>query len=268
MMRKSTINRVTKFALILFGIWPNASCIMFCRIFWTVTIAMILICHYLYIVKNYSYDNIFNLLESVSTFLGFLKLMFKFGLFWFNQRIFDKVLTMMAEDWNECTNSDVEIHEILNKEKISNYITNMIITLHTVLVIFYGISIILDNVDIANYTSYDLPHIYKAVMPFSINTQGAYKVVLILEWLHLIMTSWGMGIINALLLILILHVGGQINILCSWLAELMSKADTGKSVIILMTEKIIRKHQKIIYFAKISKVCIRSSRSYNLQQTR
>lgn len=109
---------------------------------------------------------------------------------------------MMAQDWNDCTKSDIEMHEAMNKAKISNYIANAIMTLHTVVVLFYGIDVILANVDVTNSTI-DLPHIYKAVVPFSINTQYMYKIVLIVELVHLITCSWGLGILNALLLILV-----------------------------------------------------------------
>lgn len=109
---------------------------------------------------------------------------------------------MMAEDWNDCTKSDIEMHEAINKAKMSSHIANAIMTLHTIVVLFYGIGIILDNVDITDRTI-ELPHIYKAVVPFSINTQYTYKILLIVELMHLITCSWGMGILNALLLILV-----------------------------------------------------------------
>ncbi|GAB1863066.1 Odorant receptor [Camponotus japonicus] len=247
MTYKSTINRTTKFALILFGIWPNISCLTFCRIFWTVTILMVLFCHYLYFLTHYHSDDVFDLMDCFTSFLGFLKLMIKFAFFWLNQRLFDEILTMMAEDWNDCK-SDIEMHEAINKAKASSHIANAMITLHTVVVLFYGIGIILANVDVTNRTI-ELPHIYKAVVPFSINTQHTYKIVLIVELIHLITCSWGLGILNALLLILILHVGGQIDILRYWLAKLLSKENKHKSIAIIM-KKIIRKHQKIIYFTK------------------
>ncbi|XP_072750610.1 odorant receptor 13a-like [Anoplolepis gracilipes] len=248
MMRKSTINRTTKFALILFGIWPNISCVMFCRIFWAVTITIVLLCHYLYFLTHYHSDDIFDLMDCFSSFLGFLKLMIKCVFFWLNQRLFDEILAMMAEDWNDCAKSDIEMHEAVNKAKMSNRIANAMMTLHTVVVLFYGIGIILANVDVTDRTI-QLPHIYKAEVPFSINTQYTYKVVLIVELIHLIMSSWGLGILNALLLILILHVGGQINILHCWLTKLISKENKCKSITIML-RKIIQKHQKIIYFAK------------------
>ncbi|XP_025262858.1 odorant receptor 4-like [Camponotus floridanus] len=157
---------------------------------------------------------------------------------------------MMAEDWNDCTKGDIEMHETVNKAKMSNRITNAIITLHTVGPIIYSLSIILRvaSVDITDHTV-ELPHIYKMEIPFNINTQSTYKIVLIVELIHLVMCSWALGILNALLLILILHAGGQLNILHYWLAKLILKENKRKSIAIII-KKIIRKHQKIIYFAK------------------
>lgn len=86
MTHRSTINRMTKFTLILFGIWPDTSCIIFCRIFWTVTVAIVLLCHYLYFLTHYHSDDVFDLMDCFSSFLGFFKLMIKFIFFWLNQR--------------------------------------------------------------------------------------------------------------------------------------------------------------------------------------
>ncbi|XP_025262763.1 odorant receptor 13a-like [Camponotus floridanus] len=126
----------------------------------------------------------------------------------------------MAEDWNDCAKNDSEMHEALNKARISNRITNVIMILHTLSPVLYGVNIILASVDITDYTV-ELPHIYKMEIPFNINTQYTYKIVLIVELMHLVMCSLSLGIINVLLLILA-----------------------------IIMKKIIQKHQKIIYFAK------------------
>ncbi|XP_025262859.1 odorant receptor 4-like [Camponotus floridanus] len=154
---------------------------------------------------------------------------------------------MMAEDWNDCAKSDIEMNEAVIKAKISNRIANAVMTLHTVVPLLYGVGVILANVDATDRTI-ELPHIYKVEVPFIINTQCTYKIVLIVELIHLVMCSWALGILNALLLILILHAGGQLNILHYWLTKLILK-EKHKSIAIIM-EKIIQKHQKIIYFAK------------------
>ncbi|XP_050458058.1 odorant receptor 13a-like [Cataglyphis hispanica] len=248
MMQKTTINRTTKFMLILFGIWPGISYITLCRIFWAVTIVIVLLCHYLYFLKHYHSVDIFDLMDCFSSFMGFLKLMINVIFFWLNQRIFNETLTMMTEDWNDCAKSNIEMQKAINKEKTSNRIANTIMTFHTVAPFLYSIGIILANVDVTDPTI-QLPHIYKVEVPFSINTQRTYRAVLIVELIHLIMCSWGLGNLNALLVTLILHIGGQINILHCWLIELVFKKNKLESIAITI-EKIIRKHQKIIYFAK------------------
>ncbi|XP_025262852.1 odorant receptor 13a-like [Camponotus floridanus] len=247
MTHKSNINRAAKFVLTFLGIWPDISCVMFYRIFWIVTIFMFLFCHYLYFLAHFHSNDVFDLMDCFSSFLGFLKIIIYFIFFWLNQRIFKEILTMMAEDWNDCAKNDSEMHEALNKARISNRITNVIMILHILSPILYGVSM-LASVDITDRTV-ELPHIYKIEIPFNINTQYTYKIMLIVELMHLVMCSLSLGIINVLLLILILHIGGQLNILHCWLANLIFKENNCKSIAIIM-KKIIQKHQKIIYFAK------------------
>ncbi|XP_025262841.1 odorant receptor 4-like isoform X2 [Camponotus floridanus] len=201
MKHKSTINRAAKFMLTLLGIWPDISYVMFYRMFWTVTMLTFLFYHYLYFLAHYHSNDVFDLMDCFSSFLGYSKIIMYFVFFWFNQRP-----------------------------------------------VLYGMNIILANVDITDHTV-ELPHIFKMEIPFNINTQCTYKVVLIVELIHLVMCSLSLGVINVLLLILTLHIGGQLNILHRWLAKMIFKENKHKSIAIIM-KKIIRKHQKIIYFAK------------------
>ncbi|XP_032669892.1 uncharacterized protein LOC116843539 [Odontomachus brunneus] len=247
MARKSTINRIVRYLLILFGIWPDVSCMMFCRVFWSISLAILVVCHYQYLLTHLDSNDLSDLMDCFSAFVGYIKLIFKFIVFWWNERVFNQMLKIMAEDWKDCANSDIEMCKTASKAKISDYIANAIITLHTVAVLFYDIVIILTDVDIADSTI-EIPHIYSMEIPFDITSQVMYKLLLIMELIHLIMSSWGMGVINSLLLTLTLHVGDQIDILLYWL-ELVSvnSADKYRSH---MMEKIIRKHQKIIYFTE------------------
>ncbi|XP_014480074.1 PREDICTED: odorant receptor 4-like [Dinoponera quadriceps] len=137
------------------------------------------------------------------------------------------------------------MRKAISNANLSHYIANAIIGLHTVAVLFYGIGIILNNVDLTD-TTIQIPHIYKIEFPFNIQMQSTYKFVLTAELIQLIMSSWGMGVINALLLVLTLHIGAQIDILCCWLTELMSVQGANNRN--NMMRKIIQKHQKIIYF--------------------
>lgn len=109
---------------------------------------------------------------------------------------------MMAGDWKDCANNDIEMCKAANKAKISDYIVNVIITVNTIAVLFYSMGIVLTNVDITNRTI-EIPHIYKMEIPFDITTQVTYKFALIMEVIQLIMSCVGIGIMNALLLTLV-----------------------------------------------------------------
>ncbi|XP_014480073.1 PREDICTED: uncharacterized protein LOC106747236 [Dinoponera quadriceps] len=246
--RESMINSTVKYLLILFGIWPDISYVVLCRVYWSMSLTIILVWQYQYLLVHFYTNDLFDLMDWFSTFIGFMKLFFKIVVFWWNQRIFNRILKIMAEDWKNCANSDIEMSKAVNNAKISDYIANAMISLHTLAVLFYGIGIMLDDVDLTDPTI-EIPHIYKIEFPFNIKTQSTYKFVLFTEMIQLIISSWVMGIINTMLLILTIHIGGQIDILCCWLTELVSVEDTNNNRTKMM-EKIIQKHQKIIYFTE------------------
>jgi len=109
---------------------------------------------------------------------------------------------MMIKDWSDCANNNFEMDKILNKAKISDRIINTIMMFHSLVALLYGIGIILTNVDVTDCTT-ELPHIHKIEFPFHISTQFMYKVVLIVELMHVLMCAWGSGLINTLLLSLV-----------------------------------------------------------------
>ncbi|XP_036141687.1 uncharacterized protein LOC105840961 [Monomorium pharaonis] len=251
MARKSTFNRTLKFMLTLCGIWPGTPYVLLCRIFWVVSMAVTLFCHYRYFFTHVHSAEILDLMDCLSTFLAYSKIIFKFFVFWLNQRKFVEILAVMTEDWSDCANSDISMREAARKAKISDRITNAVVTLHTMTIVAYCIGIILADADVTD-TTRELPLINKLEIPFDIKTQSMYRIVLITEFLLMILCGWAAGITNSLLLTLILHTAGQIEIMSHWLAQLVPRIknkDKHKSFA-TTTGKIIQKHQKIISFSK------------------
>ncbi|XP_011631566.2 odorant receptor 13a-like [Pogonomyrmex barbatus] len=251
MTRRSTFNRTLKFMLILCGIWPGQSCVLFCRIFWIVSLTVTLFCHYRYFLTHIYSAEILDLMDCLSSFLAYSKIIVKFFVFWLNQRKFIEILTAMTEDWNECTNNDVNMRETTRKAKMSDRITNAIISLHTMTIVAYCIGIILADVDVTDSTK-ELPFVNKLEIPFKIKTQFVYRTVLITEFLFMILCGWAAGITNSLLLTLILHTAGQIEIMRYWLMQLVPRDNKNNHTFdkSISTNKIIQKHQKIINFSK------------------
>lgn len=224
---------------------------------------------------------------------------------------------MMAEDWDDCANNDVDMRETKYKAKLSSRITNAMFTLHALTIIAYSAGILLADVDFTDPQA-ELPLLLKVNLPVDINTKRTYRMLLSAQFVHLIMSGCGTGLLNSLLLALVsrddggarwswvirnskkytsdvvaaasviaffvlflrsfcsslsvresfsssnqfngdwpellfqtLHVGGQMDVLRCWLNELVPERSVGRrESIVNMTNKIIRKHQRIINFSE------------------
>jgi len=109
---------------------------------------------------------------------------------------------MITEDWDHCADNEMNMYETIRKAKLSSHITNAIIILHTTSAVAYSTRIILANVDVTDRTS-EPPYIHKIKLPFDVNTQGTYKMILITQTVYVVMCSWAAGAVNALLLTLV-----------------------------------------------------------------
>ncbi|KYN18449.1 Putative odorant receptor 92a [Trachymyrmex cornetzi] len=210
-----------------------------------------LFCHYRYFLTHVHSAEILDLMDCLSSFLAYSKIIIKFLVFWLNERKFDEILTVMAEDWNDCANSDISIRETTRKAKISDRITNAIITLHTTTVVAYCIGIILADVDVTDTTK-ELPLVNKIEIPFDINTQFRYRTVLITEFLLMILCGWAAGITNSLLLTLILHTAGQIEIMRHWLMQLVPRKNEDKHKSAIGSPNAVEQIMKSILFYTIT----------------
>ncbi|XP_011694595.1 PREDICTED: odorant receptor 4-like [Wasmannia auropunctata] len=92
-------------------------------------------------------------------------------------------------------------------------------------------------------------HILKMKLPFQIDTSPIYMLVTIFEFLHLAMCGCGISTVNSLIVTLILHIGGQIDILRDWLLKAFSK-NMMHTVDRITMKALIIKHQQIIMFSE------------------
>lgn len=125
-------------------------------------------------------------------------------------REFVKTLAMMTEDWHDCINSEIGMQETICKAKLCDRITNAMLLLHMLSVVAYSTRIVLANVDITDRTSQP-SYIHKMELPFDVNTQRVYKMILIAQFVYLIMCSWLAGAVNALLLTLVRYINIIVN---------------------------------------------------------
>ncbi|XP_032669862.1 odorant receptor 4-like [Odontomachus brunneus] len=252
MTRKSTINRTLQLMLTVCGVWPTTSGIAICRAYWFIALGIDEVCHCRYFLLHLQSNDLFDLMDCFSSFLAQVKVSTKLFIFWWNQRKFMRMLTMMAEDWDDCANSDFAMRETTCKARLSSRITNAMFTLHVLTIVAYSAGILLADVDFTDQRA-ELPLLLKVNLPVDINTKRRYRLLLSAQFVHLIMAGCSAGLLNALLLALSLHVGGQMEVLRSWLIELVPKEGIRRErrdSIVSTTNKIIRKHQRIINFTE------------------
>ncbi|XP_029662639.1 odorant receptor 13a-like [Formica exsecta] len=250
MTRKNTINRIIMFMLPLYGIWPGRSITLINRVFWIISTVFVEFCHYLYISTHFNPENFFNLVDCLCSVLAHAKVFTKLVAFWINQRKFMEILALITDDWNDCADSDISMRLTMRKAKLSDRITYGILTLHTMSIVGYCLGIIIADADVTDQTI-EVPFVNKLKLPFTIKTQGMYRFILIAEFVHMIFSNVLNGIVNNMLLTLVLHVGGQVEILHSWLSQLIPKEIGNKEEsLVIARNKIIQKHNKIIQFSE------------------
>ncbi|CAL1674351.1 unnamed protein product [Lasius platythorax] len=250
MTRKSTVSHIVMLLLPLCGIWPGRSINLITRLFWVVTLAFIGLCHFLYFSSHLDPQNFFNLVHCLSSFLAYAKVFTKLVAFWINEQKLMETLALITDDWNDCSNSEIGVRVTMRKAKLSDRITNAILILHIMTIVGYCLGAILADADVTDETI-ELTYANKMQLPFNVNTQRTYRFVLIAEFVHLIILNFTASVVNSMLLTLVLHAGGQMEILQSWLSQLISREIINKEEsIVIATNKIIRKHIKIIQFSK------------------
>ncbi|XP_018401487.1 PREDICTED: uncharacterized protein LOC108778732 [Cyphomyrmex costatus] len=249
MTRKSTINRKVFLMLPWCGISSDGIIKLTARLFWIFTLGFTGYCHCLYFATHLNGQNFFNLVDCLSSFTAFAKLFTKLVAFWLNQQKFVEIMMLITDDWNDCAENDIGMRVMTDKAKISDRITNMIFILHIMAVAPYFLVIIIADIDITD--KIELPLMNKLEFPFRVSTQRMYRFVLITEFIHMMFANCVSGIINIIFLAMIMHVGGQMDVLQRLLAEFIPKeiGDKQKSVVIT-ANKIILKHQKIIQFSQ------------------
>ncbi|KAG5331794.1 OR13A protein, partial [Acromyrmex charruanus] len=114
---------------------------------------------------------------------------------------------------------------------------------------FYSVGVLAANANSPEKLEpYAREFILKMEFPFNISTDFIYTTVQTVQFYHLFLVACGITIINSLLVTLILHICGQIDILREWLTKIFSK-NSADSMNEITMKSLITKHQRIIVFA-------------------
>ncbi|XP_032669907.1 odorant receptor 22c-like [Odontomachus brunneus] len=103
--------------------------------------------------------------------------------------------------------------------------------------------------DPEKWEPYNRELILKMKFPFEISTFTIYWAITLVQFVHLVFIGFGIGLVNTLLVSLIIHVGGQIDILQDWLSKAFSR-NGSKTSDEITPQMLVTKHQQIIIFSE------------------
>ncbi|XP_067205422.1 uncharacterized protein [Linepithema humile] len=248
-METSTVSRAVKIGLHACGVWPYLPSTVFYRLFWILMLSAPQILQYQYLAIHYQGDDFSDFMDGVSSAMAYSLLFIKLTILWVNQRTFSDILQMMALDWKNCVLTDHSLRITTNKAKLSRRFSNWIIGLQLTAIVLYSCGVLAVNAgEIPRMNVSAREHILKMKLPFKVNTSPIYVAVTILQFFHLVMCGCGISIVNSLIVTLILHIDGQIDILCDWLLKVFSENVRPTDSVTIRT--LITKHQRIIMFSE------------------
>ncbi|XP_046835485.1 odorant receptor 13a-like isoform X1 [Vespa crabro] len=247
MLTENSISGPIEFGLRLIGLWPNYTYAIFHRILWTMTMIFVLFSEYVYVVMHIKTDELPDLMDSLTITLSNSLLFIKLIILWFNDRIFEDILIMIIEDYEN--NDERNNRERMKKKVIlSQRFASCTIILYSTTVILFSISVI--------FASERVP-VLKMELPFDSMKSPIYEIVSILQFIQELLFASTSGLLNGLIVTLMLHLGGQAEIMCQRLGDISLEIINGKSCKDNL-RSLIYAHQRIINFS----TCVESVFNY------
>ncbi|XP_050600416.1 odorant receptor 4-like [Bombus affinis] len=246
MIPSKSISRPVVIGLRLTGIWPGTSYEIIARCIWVAIIMPAQVFQYRYIMKNVSSGNLADVIESASTSLPYTLLLFKLISFWIKRGIFKNMLVGMYYDWINSSADKANVDVMMNKAELAYRCSYSIFGVYIISVFMYAgvfLQFIRQDQDDFNITSRQL--LMKMDLPFAYYESPAYQYVFLVQFLQLLAVGIGMAILNALIITLIFHIGGQIEILHEALENISIKDEKHGSLRNVI-KSLINRHYRII----------------------
>ncbi|XP_019882085.1 odorant receptor 4 [Camponotus floridanus] len=239
MIPTSTVSRPVEIGLRLTGIWPNSS--IFFRLLWSIVMGTGLIFQYRYLLTHFSIEELPNLIDGLSTTLPYTLLFFKLIILWINNRIFNDILRTMSNDWYEYSS----IYTMIDKANLSHRYSKLVIGVYSTAVLLYSIA----TIDFRKPINDDCRQLLiKMELPFVFCESPIYEFVACVQFVHLMVVASTIGMLDALIVTLMMHIGGQIDIMQQQIREICPK-DNEYDLSITIVRSLIKKHHKIIAFS-------------------
>ncbi|XP_066598340.1 odorant receptor 82a-like [Prorops nasuta] len=250
----TTVNqfKVTEIWLKISGIWPDEPHGNVLRIFWAVDMLVMQASQFAFLLSCFKVVDWVTWIDIFGLFMLFTIILLKLCLLWLGKSIFQEILIRMRNDIHESFSTNRGVNIILKKLEISDYCCKLILYFIVSCGFFYVLLFLVISV---YYTSSHTTSstnekllLYSASFPFDKNKSPYYEFIIVFQIFNTILVSAISASTFCLILVLVLHVGGQIEIINEELMNISSSES--KQDITGIISRIIEKHQKAIYLSK------------------
>ncbi|XP_018364902.1 PREDICTED: uncharacterized protein LOC108762413 [Trachymyrmex cornetzi] len=209
---------------------PVFECILFGQIFFLMLIAPVvgminallatLYFQYSYVYEHFDFNNLTKLMDGLGLTLAYTLTILKLISLWFNRRIFADILIAMDDDWKD---SGTNLREcvMMNKANLAHRCSNAIISVNAIATFLYFIEI-----HVRGYTRSKNGQFRRFPIQVQFSSEiyktPVYELVGVGLFFHVLKTAIIIAILNDLILTLVLHVSGQIDIMCQELKAISS----------------------------------------------
>ncbi|XP_032669885.1 odorant receptor 22c-like [Odontomachus brunneus] len=247
----STISPSLKIGLQFLGLWPDMPYTNIIRLIYMSSILIVQYFQYLYVFAYCKPGELQNLVDGLPVALDYSLTVMKLMTLWTNFRVVREILAAMDTDWRECVNVDRYLQVMMTKASISHFCSNALVSFNAVAGVFYllgdyAIGIIyLTESD--NNTSRPFP--IKILFPFEAEQSPIYELLVVILFAHVMLNTYSVAILNALIFTLVLHASGQIDIVSQEFRTISEKIAHCKSAEYAIG-MLIERHHKVIAFSE------------------
>ncbi|XP_039309963.1 uncharacterized protein LOC105193063 [Solenopsis invicta] len=247
----SAVSPALKVCLQLLGLWPGDSTSAIYLLSYLLSMLIIQYFQYVYILDHLKISELTNLVDCLSLALDYTLTIFKLIVLWIQRRVFHKIVTIMDNDWCECTKIDNHLHMMKIKADISHFVSNSLLSFNAIIAVPYLLGdYIMHSVFSSvnrNITLRQLP--VKIQFPFDTQQSPTYDILVMALFLHVFIHAGILATVNGLIFTLVFHVSGQIDVICYEFTNISKNTLLHKSSVSLIG-MLIKRHNRIISFSK------------------
>ncbi|XP_032669854.1 odorant receptor 13a-like [Odontomachus brunneus] len=253
MIFTSTVSPSLRIGLRLLCAWPDMRYVVVRRLVFMLSMIVMQYLQYLYLFAHFKLDELQNLMDNLPTTLNYSLSAVKLMALWTNRRIVREILTGMDTDWRECVKVDEHLHLMTAKASVAHFFSNALLSFNVFAVTIYYLAIyntaitIIQQSQGGNDTTRPFP--MKILFPFEVEQTPIYELLFVALFVHAIFNMFTVTVVNSLIFTLVLHAGGQIDIIYqefkAFSENVSYSGSSGHTIGIL-----IEKHNKVISFSQ------------------